>query len=232
MFGLRKTLSGGDPRAHRQEIGGAWGGYTKTKDGMAAGLIAGTMVATEIGWRAVEAIAEGDMVLTFDGGLQRVREVIRGTLWRDAGHCPQSLWPLYVPAGAIGNLEDLVLVPEQTVLVESDAADMLLEDPFAPVRIDALEGFRGIERMCPQFEVDVVQLVFDEDEIIFAASGALLLCPCVKAVDLSQLLALAGSGPRYRALSGDEAALLVECLREEDDEMMNGDTHGSMADAA
>ena len=44
------------------------------------GLVAGTRIATAMGWRAVEAIAVGDLVLTFDNGLQPVvaEAVMRG----------------------------------------------------------------------------------------------------------------------------------------------------------
>ncbi len=37
--------------------------------GLASGMVAGTKVATEMGWRRVEGILPGDKVLTFDCGL-------------------------------------------------------------------------------------------------------------------------------------------------------------------
>lgn len=218
MFGLGLKKSGTDPRAHRQEIGGAWGGYAKTNDGLASGFVAGTRIATSTGWRPVETLAEGDQVLTFDGGMQELRGVIRGRLWRNAELCPESLWPLYVPAGALGNRQPMELLPEQAVLIESDTADAILDDPFTLVSAASLAGFRGIERIAPQEEIDVIQLVFDQDEVVFAASGALVHCPRVRSIAVSELLSGDACPARYRALHGEEAALLVDCLREEDEE--------------
>lgn len=216
MFGLKKTLSGGTSAAYRQEIGGTWNGYKKTQSGMASGLVAGTEVATVMGWRPVEAIAEGDLVLTFDRGLQAVRKVTRGALWASEQPCPKSLWPLHVPEGAIGNLDEMTLLPEQSVLVESDTADLLFDDPFALISASDLEGLRGIERVVPFGDVDVIQLQFESDEVIFAGSGALIYCPMLNVVSISDLIAARVPRNRYMSLSRDEAADLVDCLQEED----------------
>ncbi len=97
MFGLYNKIFGGDPRTHRQEIGGAWGGRSTKQSGMASGLVHGTRVATAMGWREAEAIAVGDLVLTFDRGMQPVRSISRGTLWKTLEDCPKSLWPLHIP---------------------------------------------------------------------------------------------------------------------------------------
>ena len=184
MFGLGKKF-GDDRRTHRQEIGGSWGGITKCQNGMASGLVAGTLVATAMGWRSVDAIAKGDLVLTFDRGMQPVRHITRGRLWQADGSCPRSLWPLKVPAGALGNLKDMILLAEQSVLVESDTADILFEDPFAVLMASDLDGFRGIERIKPVEDFEVVQLQFDDDEVVFAASGALIYCPSLRVVNMA-----------------------------------------------
>ena len=63
------------------------------------GLVKGTRVATELGWRPVDAVAAGDLVLTFDRGMQPVVAVRRRFL-ADLG---AASWPLSVPAGALGN---------------------------------------------------------------------------------------------------------------------------------
>ncbi|WP_241525652.1 Hint domain-containing protein [Pseudophaeobacter leonis] len=39
------------------------------------GLLAGTHVASNLGWRPVEALCAGDKVLTFDHGMQTIVEV-------------------------------------------------------------------------------------------------------------------------------------------------------------
>jgi len=232
MFGLGKFISGGDPRAYRQEIGSAGNGYLKSNDGLASGLVAGTLVATELGWRPIEAIAQGDMVLTFDNGMQPVRSVLRGTHWRADSECPQSLWPLNVPAGAIGNLDDMKMMPEQTVMVESDAAAEMLDDPFVLLAVAELEGYRGIERVCPRDEIQVISLQFDEDEIVFAAAGALVFCPTLANVDMVELMSDAATLPSYRVLKRGEANVLVDCLMADEAARSGFCAHASVACAA
>ena len=118
-------------------------------------------------------------------------------------------WPLHVPAGALGNREDMYLMPGQAVLVESDTAEEVLGDPFAMIPAAALDGFRGISRVAPQERVEVVTLSFAQDEVVFANIGALFFCPA--ATDM-----LSATTPDYHVLSASQAALLVGCLEAED----------------
>ncbi|MDU8927408.1 Hint domain-containing protein [Alisedimentitalea sp. MJ-SS2] len=145
--------------------------------GVLSGITAGTMIATAIGWREVGAVQEGDLVLTFDGGMQRVAKVTRTPLWSGSGRCPKAFWPLMVPVGAIDNAELMIVLPRQGVMLESDLAEKALGDPFALVLAAALEGARGVKRVCPADAVEVVNLHFEADQVIFAEHGALLFCP-------------------------------------------------------
>ena len=79
MFGWKNKS---DKYHHRAtEMSGAYdGGLTAATHG----LMAGTRVASNLGWRAVEALAPGDLVLTFDNGMQPIAEVRRSSIWLDA----------------------------------------------------------------------------------------------------------------------------------------------------
>lgn len=217
MFGLKTNMFGGTSCAYRQEIGGTRGSYKTTNAaGLGSGLVAGTLVATASGWRPVETLAQGDLVLTFDGGLQPVRAIKRGLHWNSAHACPKAMLPLQIPAGALGNQIQMTLLPEQCTMLESDAADMLFGDPFTLLRAVDLEGFRGIMRAIPDSQLEVVQLQFNDDEVIFANIGALVFCPSQKVINVAELLDARPEAMRYDALSGETAKLLVECLIDED----------------
>lgn len=217
MFGLKTKLFGGEPRAYRQEIGGTRGSHkTSRTAGLASGLVAGTLVATAMGWRPAEAIAQGDLVLTFDRGMQPVRAVTKGLHWDNETACPKALWPLTVPAGALGNQQPMTLLPEQCAMVESDTADILFGDPFSLVSASDLDGFRGIERSESTRLLDVIQLHFDGDEVVFANAGALLLCPSLRVINVAELLGARPDTTRYTPLHADEAKMLVEGLEDED----------------
>ncbi|MCP3970532.1 MAG: hypothetical protein GY717_09500 [Rhodobacteraceae bacterium] len=212
MFGLKTKTTGGTTRHNRQQTEGPTANQQNPRTtGLASGMVTGTRVATAMGWRPVEAIAEGDLVLTFDRGLQPVRTVIRGSHWDAASACPQTLWPLCVPAGTLGNRQALLLLPEQPVMIESDMADMLFGEPFPLIAAAELDGFRGIQRVHPGPGLGVVQLQFDQDEVVFAADGAMLLCAGQCAVEMAAL----AHGPAhdgYETLSGVEVEMLVDCL--------------------
>ncbi|MCG6901150.1 MAG: Hint domain-containing protein [Rhodobacter sp.] len=188
---------------------------------MASGLVAGTMVATPHGWRPVEAIVTGDLVLTFDRGLQPVRAITRGVNWSGDLPCPTSLWPLTVPAGALGNQDPMTLLPEQCVMVESDAGDVLFDDPFTLLSAAELHGFRGILRGMPDAELEVIQLQFDDDEVVFANAGALVFCPSLRVINMDALMAVRPDAMRYLPLSAVEAELLLDCIEDEDEIPMN-----------
>lgn len=178
--------------------------------GNASGVVAGTRVATSVGWRPVEMVAPGDRVLTFDNGLQVVTHVERNLLWASDRPCPRALWPLHVPAGALGNAQPIVMLPEQSVAVESDVGEEIYGDPFTLIPAAALEGFRGIVRRAPESRIMVVTLHFADDEVVFGAAGVLYFCPSDRLATLSDLLA--GGTGRYSVLSDEDARFLLGCV--------------------
>lgn len=200
MFRWKKAA-----KAYRNfEISGAADGTRVATKGM----VEGTRIASSLGWRPVEALAVGDMILTFDNGMQPIIEVRRQTLWIDANVVPRSQWPVMVPRGALGNGRDLMLMADQGVVIESDVADEALDDPFAVLRASALSGLRGVRRVDPGMKVELVTLVFAEDQVVYAEGGVLIHCP--PSITLISDM-IAGKGPRYQELTGD----LVDRAREE-----------------
>ncbi|MBY6050033.1 Hint domain-containing protein [Vannielia litorea] len=186
--------------------------------GAGHGIVAGTLVATSMGWRPVEALMLGDEVMTFDGGMQRITGLSRARLWNGEAECPRAMWPIRVPAGLVGNRRDLVLMPEETVVIESDAAEDMYDDPFALIPAMALIDMPGVERVCPATEIEVVSISFDEDQVIFVEGSALIFCPTGAAgepIGMAALLSEEFNGTAssaYQVLSLDDARLLASCM--------------------
>ncbi len=218
MFGFNNKMLRRNPIAHRQDAGGAFGGYANaTARGLAFGLVAGTKIATDKGWRPVETVADGDLILTFDRGLQKVLSVNKGLHWGRSSPCPDHLTPLTVPAGALGNEDQLTLLPEQSVMVESNAAETLFGDPFALITGTDLIGYRGIERRRIAGDLEVIQLHFHDDEIVFTGRGALAFCPGGRMFDIDRLLAEANTADDYyNILPREQARTLVKYMAQED----------------
>jgi hypothetical protein len=182
------------------------------------GLIEGTFIACENGWRPVGAITVGDLVMTFDNGLQPVTELRRSLLWTTDSEKRQSLQHLEVPRKALGNLTPMRLLPEQRVLLESDAAEALHGDPFVLVPAAALEGYRGITRVVPYQPTEIFSLGFDREEVIYANGASLVHCACLAdaTVTTPEELMYAGSDSVYPKLSQSDVCHLVACLHRED----------------
>lgn len=185
------------------------------------GLVAGTRIATAMGWRAVEAIAVGDLVLTFDNGLQPVVAVTRTPIATPLRPSSQTM-PVVVPAGALGNATPMTLTAEQRVVVESDAAEDLFGDPFAVLKARDLVGYAGIAQDVAQVH-DVLTLHFAEDQVLHADGGALI----VATADIpgETTLAFLTRTPKpapYATYDGLAARMLVSAMTDPDARLGEG----------
>ncbi|WP_300519404.1 Hint domain-containing protein [Aliiroseovarius sp.] len=212
MFGLRrKNLR------EMEELPGPDGAFGEAPSGAGAsqlhGFAAGTVVATHLGWRPVEAVTIGDYVMTFDNDMQPITAVTRGASCLATGDFPEHLLPIEVPAGVLGNDRTMIVLPEQSVMVESDAAEELLGDPFALIPARALLGFRGIDLLHPAHPIDVVTLHFEQDQVIYADGGALVFCSAaifgVASVDFMSDQKIPVP---YQVLDRDRAELLADMM--------------------
>lgn len=175
------------------------------------GLMAGTRVASNLGWRPVEALAVGDKVLTFDNGVQQIVDMKRTMLWVDATSVSRGCWPVTIPSGALGNVNDVTLLPDQGVMLETEAAADPMGDPFAIVPAQALDGRCGIYRAVPQQPVELITLYFANEEVIYVDGGLMVHCPR----NLGMVHDMAASAEAlYSVVSLEEA---LEMLAETDD---------------
>ena len=143
------------------------------------GILLGTRIASNLGWRPVEDLVTGDHVLTFDDGPQVIRHVRRHVLWDGRGECPRHLHPIRLFAGTCDLTRDVTVLPGQAVMIESDAAEAVTGDPFALVSASALRGMQGAGRLHVDGPIEVVELFFETDEVIHAEGGLLLFCPAL-----------------------------------------------------
>ncbi len=180
------------------------------------GLLAGTALATPDGWRRVEDIGPGDMLLTFDGGPRRVQAVQSALVEAGRARWPSAHWPLTVPPGVLGNRDRFRLLPDQAVLLDCDLAEDMFGDPFVLIPAAALHGWRGIAPEPPEPRELVMTPVMAEDEVIYAAGGALVWCPADLPAGLPMGVVLRGDRAGYAPLSLASARELLACLIAQD----------------
>ncbi|MFD2738628.1 Hint domain-containing protein [Sulfitobacter aestuarii] len=102
---------------------------------------AGTMIDCADGPRPVETIAQGDLVLTRDGGLQPV-------VW--AAHtivaAQGDLAPIVIRKGVLGNHADLVVSPQHAILLDDWRAELFFAQEEVLIRAVDLIGHDGVYR--------------------------------------------------------------------------------------
>ncbi|WP_052245267.1 Hint domain-containing protein [Halocynthiibacter namhaensis] len=143
--------------------------FTKT------GMTAGTLLETPHGWYPVEQLNVGDRIATLDGDMARVIAT-RHDFAEPVSMGTPSDGFIHVPGGALENCSDLLLPVEQLVQIESPEAEKLLGEPSVLVPAQAFEGYRGISRQFPKQRVEVINIQFEDEEIVFANSGVRIYC--------------------------------------------------------
>ena len=177
-----------------------------------AGLTAGMRVETPAGWRTVETLVAGDRVQTLDGGMRELIGTTHTTLSpRDLTRAATTReMPLYVPGGALDTCAGFHLLPDQPVLLDTHHAEAVFGSPLVLVPGAALEGWQGIIPDMPDTPLTIVRLMFDEEEVIYANTGALLYCPTDAQVWQAQD---SRAGGFFTRLDLDAARLLVDLIR-------------------
>lgn len=137
------------------------------------GMVAGTLIETDTGWRPVETLKPQDRVATFDGGLRPVRAVTR----RGIGGQGHALNLIQVPGGALETCSDLLLPAEQGVLLDLPQSEARFGTPLVLVPASALVGWQGVRVARCARSLTVIDLQFEDDEVIYANTGALIHCP-------------------------------------------------------
>jgi len=188
------------------------------------GFLSGTHVASNLGWRPIEAICEGDKMLTFDHGMQTVVEVVRESVQVSEGMLDPIRCPLHIPRDALNNRVPMWLMPDQGVLMESDLIEDQMGDPFAVVPACTLEGFRGIRRMHPGETLDLITPRFVRDEVVYLEAGLLGYCPAP--FDLLDM-GMPVQDVTYKVLAPKEARALILAMITAENAMLQG-TFASM----
>lgn len=125
-------------------------------------FVAGTLIETADGSRAVEDISVGDLVMTLDNGLQPVRWQGKRTV-----HGVGNMAPIRFAPGAIGNDRELLVSPQHRMLITGWRAELFFGEDEVLVAATHLVNGDTINRV-PMRQVSYHHLMFDHHEVIFA----------------------------------------------------------------
>ena len=130
----------------------------------------GTLIDTNRGTIAVEALVAGDSVLTRDNGFQTLRWVGRRDLSAAELEAQPKLNPILITAGSLGlNLpdRDMMVSPQHRMLFTGARAEVIFGENEVLVAASYLDGQKGIHRIHP-VDVSYIHVMFDQHEIIRA----------------------------------------------------------------
>jgi hypothetical protein len=147
---------------------------TPRAQNVTSGLVAGTLIEGPSGWMPVEKLRIGDVVQSYDGGLARVLGLDRNWIAPTPG-----AYVLHLPGGTLDNCSDLILLPNQTVLMDTLNDAQLPDAIVVLIPAAALEGVLGTRRFAIEKPLEVITPRFADDEAIFVNSGTLLHCPSI-----------------------------------------------------
>lgn len=128
----------------------------------------GTLIETKSGPVKVEALTEGDWVLTRDNGYQPVRWIGRTKVAGADLKADPSLQPILIKKGALGpNIpdRDMMVSRQHRMLMASTRTELLFCEPEVLVRATHLTGLDGVfEAILPT--VTYLHLMFDQHQVV------------------------------------------------------------------
>ncbi len=164
---------------------GVWS--IRIKDGNPVCFVAGTLIDTPSGRRPIEALQEGDLVLTADHGAQPIRW-IGGSHLLSVGNCR----PIRIRAGHLDNDRELQVSRRHLLRVAGAPAELIFgEDEVFVAACDLIDGI-NVEEVTSQRTVTYYHLLLGSHEVVLAEGcGSESLRPGPQAMDCM--------GPRARA---------------------------------
>ncbi|MDP3340206.1 Hint domain-containing protein [Frigidibacter sp.] len=131
----------------------------------------GTGILTPRGEVAVEALQQGDLVMTLDNGFKPIRWIGSRRLNADELRANPNLCPIRITAGALGDglpVRDLVVSPQHRVLIRSAIAERMFGNREVLVAAKHLLALPGISADAAVEGVEYCHFLFDQHEVVFA----------------------------------------------------------------
>ena len=131
----------------------------------------GTRLRTPSGAVPVEALREGDLVETRDGGAQEILWIGHRRLSGAQMHALPELRPIRIRAGAIWDDRpdaDLIVSPRHRILLRGPAADALFGTPEVLVAAEDLRNDATVIRDMSLREVSYIHLLLPRHHIVWA----------------------------------------------------------------
>jgi len=131
----------------------------------------GTMLKTSDGLRAIEDLAEGDLIETKDNGTQPIRWIGSRTIGASTLAKHENLRPIRIKAGALGEntpSSELIVSPQHRILVRSKIAIKMFDSAEVLVAAKQLLQIDGVDIAYDLPEVEYFHMLFEKHEVVFS----------------------------------------------------------------
>lgn len=140
------------------------------------GFLPTTSIATPRGWQSASSILPGDKILTPSGAQEEVLDVQLTTLDpHELFDTPQD-WPVLIPSYALGNLSELVVLPDQGFQIPKSVMGVQHLTAFGKATARDLVGLNEIRTVDPEEVQTAITLIFEEETVVSCAHGGLAVC--------------------------------------------------------
>ena len=125
-------------------------------------FVAGTLIRTQDGEKAVDDLSSGDMVMTKDEGAQPLRWIGQRRVAAKGDYAP-----IRIAANTFGPHRELLLSPLHRVLIRDSLAELLFGETEVLVAARDLVNDRSVRRVEGGM-VDYVHILFDRHQVVFS----------------------------------------------------------------
>jgi len=136
--------------------------------GITPSLATGTPVLTKSGYRGIETLCPDDSIVTADGVLRQVRRVCTREVPARGQFCPIRLYAPY-----LGLMQDVVVAPEQRILVRGAEVEYLFNEEAVLVEARALRHTNFTEPQPVDRTIRYHQIVLDEHAMLQVAGASM-----------------------------------------------------------
>ncbi len=126
-------------------------------------FVSGTLIRTEYGEQPVESLEPGDLVQTYDNGLQPVRWIGQRTVQAEG-----VMAPIDIAANTFGKHRALSVSPQHRVMIRDLKAELLFGQDEVLIAAKDLINDSTVLRRVSDEHVTYVHILFDEHQVVWS----------------------------------------------------------------
>ncbi len=126
-------------------------------------FVSGTMILTDRGERPVDMLQPGDLVQTYDSGMQPIRWIGQRSVRAEG-----AMAPIYIAPNTFGTHRALAVSPQHRVMIRDLSAELLFGQDEVLVAAKDLVNDMTVRRSVAGVDVTYIHILFDEHQVVYS----------------------------------------------------------------